>query len=605
MTKVFLRGWLSPVIVIVWCIGLLLTDGACQRHAQADDTNIGPLLVHVVEPISSQMILPDTFPVPGERRSILTFRACRGEFEPASFVLRTPSHDMQGLTLAASDLMGANGTASISSTHIDIKIVKPWFQSYYAWNEIGKSKPDDFRQRLFPELLLKDDSLVRIDASEERNYVRLDRGKNSEYVWVNPRALASSEQVLPSMMEFPVRDAKTLQPFDLTRNANKQVWVTMFVPRDTPPGQYSGHIEVRSNGILLGRITTRLDVYNFELEEPRITHSIYYRAVLNEEKASVGSEFRTSAQIRAELQNLLNHGVRNPTLYQPLSNLDHLSESLRLRQHLGMNAGPLYYLGAQTTATFLGNQAARAEGNLKNILSRISALAQRYGYQSVYIYGKDEAQGADLVAQGRLWDIVHDMKSKVFVAGYGDAFGLVGDRLDLLVHAKQPSAVEAQKWHQSGHLIFNYGNPQTGPENPVLFRLNYGIVLWANGYDGAMPYAYQHCFGSCWNDVDHATYRDHNFTYPTVDGVIDTIAWEGFREGIDDVRYLTTLEKLANDASAHVQIADQSKSFLGRLKATVLEKQASSGKYNQKMDIDLQAVRNQTVLLIDALTKAP
>jgi hypothetical protein len=29
--------------------------------------------------------------------------------------------------------------------------------------------------------------------------------------------------------------------------------------------------------------------------------------------------------------------------------------------------------------------------------------------------------------------------------------------------------------------------------------------------------------------------------YPTVDGVIDTIQWEGFREGVDDVRYLSTL----------------------------------------------------------------
>ena len=29
--------------------------------------------------------------------------------------------------------------------------------------------------------------------------------------------------------------------------------------------------------------------------------------------------------------------------------------------------------------------------------------------------------------------------------------------------------------------------------------------------------------------------------YPTADGMIDTIAWEGFREGVDDVRYATTL----------------------------------------------------------------
>jgi len=38
------------------------------------------------------------------------------------------------------------------------------------------------------------------------------------------------------------------------------------------------------------------------------------------------------------------------------------------------------------------------------------------------------------------------------------------------------------------------------------------------------------------------------FVYPTVDGVIDTIAWEGYREGIDDLRYLATLRKAIGKA---------------------------------------------------------
>lgn len=605
MTKAFPRRWMQSATVILWCLGLLLNENSEPGFAQAEEPNVGSLLVHVVNPISDKMILPETFPLPGERASVVRISACRGEFEPASFVLRALSHDMTNMTLTATDLRSASSSAIILSKHVDFKIVKPWFQSYYAWNEIGKSKPKDFRQRIFPELLLNDDALVRVDASTERNYVRLEQGRESVYVWVNQKRLAPSGQVLFTTHEFPIRDAKTLQPLDLPRNISKQVWATIFVPQDTPPGTYSGEIEIRSNGVLQGKIALNLTVYTFELAEPKITYSIYYRAVLNKEKATISSEYRTSVQMQEDLQDLLNHGVTNPTMYQPLSNLELLREALKLRQGLGMNRGPLYYLGAQTTATFLGNHAARAEVNLKNILSQINTTAQGYSYPSVYIYGKDEAQGADLVAQRRLWDVVHGMKSKVFVAGYGDAFGLVGDSLDLLVHAKQPSTLQAQKWHQRGHKIFNYGNPQTGPENPFLFRLNYGVVLWANGYDGAMPYAYQHCFGSCWNDVDHAKYRDHNLTYPTVDGVISTIAWEGFREGIDDVRYLTTLENLASDAAVSVQRADQAKSFLRTLKATILEKQESSGKYNQKMDIDLQAIRNQVALRIDALTKAP
>ena len=128
-------------------------------------------------------------------------------------------------------------------------------------------------------------------------------------------------------------------------------------------------------------------------------------------------------------------------------------------------------------------------------------------------------------------------------------------------------------------------------------------MLWANGYDGAMPYAYQHCFGSCWNDIDDPIYRDHIFTYPTADGVIDTLAWEGFREATDDVRYLTTLENLLSNVSTNTTAAaDQARSFLSTLKATVLSKQTDSGKYNLNMDIDLDAVRDQVVGHIDAIT---
>jgi hypothetical protein len=35
----------------------------------------------------------------------------------------------------------------------------------------------------------------------------------------------------------------------------------------------------------------------------------------------------------------------------------------------------------------------------------------------------------------------------------------------------------------------------------------------------------------------------HSMVYRTTDGVIDTIQWEGYREGIDDVRYVTTLQQ--------------------------------------------------------------
>ena len=90
--------------------------------------------------------------------------------------------------------------------------------------------------------------------------------------------------------------------------------------------------------------------------------------------------------------------------------------------------------------------------------------------------------------------------------------------------------------------------PNGGVENPEVNRRNFGLLLWQNNYDGAANYAYQHSFGNIWNDFDDVLYREHNFTYPTVDGVVDTIAWEGYREGVDDVRYMTKLEQLISSA---------------------------------------------------------
>jgi len=119
---------------------------------------------------------------------------------------------------------------------------------------------------------------------------------------------------------------------------------------------------------------------------------------------------------------------------------------------------------------------------------------------------------------------------------------VIGEDIDLFVDGQTPKKSESDKFHKAGRRIFSYNQPQVGVENSLIYRKYYGLRLWQQEYDGAMDYAYQDGFGSIWNDFDHPKFRDHCFAYPTVDGVIDTIAWEGFREGVDDVRYITTLE---------------------------------------------------------------
>ena len=85
-------------------------------------------------------------------------------------------------------------------------------------------------------------------------------------------------------------------------------------------------------------------------------------------------------------------------------------------------------------------------------------------------------------------------------------------------------------------------------ENPELYRRNYGLLLWKLDYDGACTYCFMDSSGTQWNDFDDETYRDHCLAYPTVDGVVGTLALEGFRAGMDDLRYVTVLRAVIERA---------------------------------------------------------
>jgi len=127
----------------------------------------------------------------------------------------------------------------------------------------------------------------------------------------------------------------------------------------------------------------------------------------------------------------------------------------------------------------------------------------------------------------------------------------------------------------------------------------------AKDYDGAMDFAYmwaeraKNPFGSVnsnssnyWNDFDGEIFRDHNAVYPTVDGVIDTIQWEGFREGVDDVRYLSTLlDRVAYAKTKGINVASIEQ-WIANIKASDLSGQ------------NLDQIRTQMATYINSLPES-
>ena len=503
------------------------------------------------EPITSVKVLPFDTSIPATPGNTLSVTACRNEFEPASFIINAQK-DISGIGITAPNLYNAQGN-SIPADAIDVRLVKVWYQ---ADDESILIKHPGSRY-LTPELLLKDDSLVKVDYVNKINYLNVTLNGSQQYIDIsNPAGT------------FPFnaqsRDTLSLQPFSLKMNENKQIWLTIHVPDDTPAGDYYGDITITTPSESSVKMNVRVTVLPFDLEPAPVEYGLYYRGIYDSFLPNrIGSEYKTSIQYTAELQDMKDHGVLYPTLYQGDNKF--VDTVLNIRNQNGLPKDKIYIVSDfPEHLNYIGNVSD--EAGLATIANKVMNWrnhTETFGYKDTYFYGIDEAGSAILLSERPAWQAVHNNGGKMFVASWttSELIDDVGDVLDTAVLGTSLNTTQAAMWHRNGHKIFLYNQPQVGVENPEIYRQNYGFALWNAGYDGAMGFAYQHTFGqSIWNDFDGASdtqFRDHVFAYPTTDGVIDTIQWEGWREGVDDTRYLATLmKKEGSDTSARAIISD-------------------------------------------------
>jgi len=101
-------------------------------------------------------------------------------------------------------------------------------------------------------------------------------------------------------------------------------------------------------------------------------------------------------------------------------------------------------------------------------------------------------------------------------------------------------------------------------------RMTYGFGFWQSGYRALVPWIYQADCGDPWNYLD--AYTQDFFNRTAEDGSpIPVTLWEAYREGIDDHRYLFTLETAiarARAAGANAA-ADTAQAVIDRLTASI------------------------------------
>ena len=522
----------------------------------------GEVLVYCADNLCSSFpVMPAGDAVPGRAGETLRLRECPGEKTRATAILWSKS-GYEDVTAEVSDLkrgpFGFGGT--IPGSSVELKVVKAHYQGEGAPSSFVAISPE---QVVMPELLLNDDSLVIPDHEHRRNLVKFQRDGRSWYVDINTQPRFKWGVNVP-VGEMPITDAKTFRPFAVLPGQNKQLMLRFAVPADAKPGLYKGAVTFRSGAVAIAKLPVELTVLPFALPKTaetvydpsrEFTMGLYVWARLSADgKAYYSPMNRSEEQMMNEWRMLVDYGVTDPAFIW-FNNI--VFDDAAFRKYLTYVRkagfpGKALHLGASGN---VGNDTDPGKLRAKQEeLKRAMAVAKEFGFEEVYFYGLDEAKGELLLSQIPAWKAAREVGAKVMVSGYSQHFKLVGDYLDLVVYADDAGSANPADWHSKGARIWKYNTPQTGPEDPNLFRRNYGLGIWLRGFDGANTYCDMGS-ASVWNDIcaiqdvvrrktGESVYRGMCIVYPTTDGVIGTTALTGLESAIKDCRILTKFRQM-------------------------------------------------------------
>ena len=516
--------------------------------------------VHTVDPaVTNHMILRDG-PLPPVCReaTTMTVSACRGEYEPASFVV-TAAKPLSQVRIELSPVTGPGGKWPDDA--IDVRVVKDYYSGTLAGGAAAQ-----------PMLLVHDESFLAIEPIPNTDPERMT-----------------------NVATGPLRDTAELKPVNVPQR--KQFWITVHVPVDAVPGSYSTTVRIIPRNADVSELTLNIEVYPFDLLAPMKKYCIYYPIYISrnlppENQYSFAD--RTEQQYLADLRNMLAHGLTNPNICEgPViagdGTLDFtpLAKVLDLRESVGMRPRVLYLsnmssgIGHPLLFTLDRPLTPEERQQIQKHVREINAWVRARGYDEAYFMAVDEQWGEKLAQERDTMTAIKDAGGKVFVAVIStDYFDSVGDVLQRpILFSPIGAAIEAtvtslhyepaeslrhmdeigkagsftrlnsagfrtvvDSVHRLGNKIFTYMNPMGGVQLPELQRRNEGLGLWRTGLDGTMTWAYMNLKGERVNQP-----MQYAKVFRTDDGVLDTLHWEGFREGVDDVRYLTTLMTTLND----------------------------------------------------------
>ncbi len=516
--------------------------------------------VYTVPAMSGIKRMPDLYPEDGKFFGDVTWIAAQNEFEAASFLLYSEK-DLCDVTIKATDLLREGGNERIKAEDVDFSVVKLWYQGGSAWHGYFA---DATGRVLVPELLLHDENLVYVDDNTRDYYLRYENEDGGRrYAWMSSRFEVTDYSFDNQANQSLIKDAETLQPFVLNKNEFKQIFATIRVGKGQTPGLYKGKIELRAGDKVVSGVDMKLKVLPFELPAPKAFH--------DNDRGFYLCLYGTATRNPKIMKNLVEHNCLTPMGFPEINPLNPgaLDRDIALAKEYGLLTKPAFF-GVESVGIAVWSKEASESDKvklekLKNSIQRTRDLSlEKLGHTDFFSYAIDEGGPTAIKAERAAWRIAHDAGGKIGVTSFTWRELLFA--LDLLIIPGMPverRETEVRLFHDSNPeaMVGWYANPHCGPESPDYFRRIHGLTAWKAGYDVSLNYCW---WRNNWNDMAvpyEPNLRAIVSAYGASDDVIDTLAWDGIREGIDDIRYATKTRELALQAA---EAKDGDVKLLGR-----------------------------------------
>ncbi len=535
----------------------LVTAARVAADVSQAESFAGRVVHYAVPAMSDLQRLPDVYPLDGTALAPVRIVSAQDEYEPGSFVVY-PLEDLGKVEFRLSEFKSAEGKV-FPADKLDLKVIKVWYQNGNGWyNYFG-----DTELKLVPELLLNDEDLIRVDTDSVQNYARLTEQDGSvSYFWLTPPQAVNRRVGYPTYRAFypfqPMkpnfRDAKTLQPVTLNKGLFKQFFLTVRTEKDQAPGLYKGAVSMVRNGAPLGTIPVTVKVLPFALPKPCAYYDtdkdflvssysyISFDMILWENGGDYDLMLKQYEAVLADQvrHNQTMHMLRDSNITQSEYN-----RTLDIMKRAGMRMD--YIMGGGPIARATDPLEIKHDAKMQNKLYR-----ERLGHTDVFFGYGDEPPTSWVRRNLPLFKTYQDEGFKFFIAGKDQVFYAAGFLYDFYNTANAPEQREAtRRWNEVGHAwVAWYAAQHVGVENPMYNRRQNGMAPYLGNYSALCNYA--HHFGP-YNDRSTG-YKPMVFAYGCGDGVLDTLQWEGFREGVDDIRYATMLKRLAVEASSSKEL---------------------------------------------------